>query len=162
MSFYRYYVAYGSNLNIKQMKRRCPSATVVGITALRDYQLLFKVSKTGAYLTIEKCEGKTVPVVIWKVTPEDEMMLDFYEGCPTYYYKTTKKITLNGRKIRAFVYIMHENRMFGIPSKEYIRRCRIGYKMFNFDLSNLTDAIYTSYDNLMKLVIQKNMGVKNA
>ena len=162
MSFYRYYVAYGSNLNMVQMKRRCPTATVVGVTVLNDYQLLFKVSKSGAYLTVEKCIGKKVPVVIWRVSHEDELMLDWYEGCPKYYYKTTKKFNLKGKTIKAFVYIMHENRKFGIPSKEYIRRCRIGYKMFNFDLNNLTDAIYTSYDNLIRTLVKNQLEVKNA
>ena len=49
----RYYLAYGSNLNIRQMRYRCPGAKPIGITAIPDYQLLYKGSKTGAYLTIE-------------------------------------------------------------------------------------------------------------
>lgn len=50
----KYYLAYGSNLNIRQMRYRCPTAKPIGITAIPDYELLYKGSKTGSYLTIEK------------------------------------------------------------------------------------------------------------
>ena len=68
----RYYIAYGSNLNVQQMRYRCPGARVVGISVIKGYELLYKGSKTGSYLTIEKKEGSTVPVVIWEVTESDE------------------------------------------------------------------------------------------
>ena len=51
----RYYIAYGSNLNVRQMRMRCPSARIIGTSKLNDYELLFKGSKTGSYLAIEKC-----------------------------------------------------------------------------------------------------------
>ena len=57
-----------------------------------DYELLFKGSKTGSYLTIEKKEGSTVPVVIWEVTESDEKSLDRYEGYPIFYYKKEMKL----------------------------------------------------------------------
>lgn len=33
----KYYIAYGSNLNVKQMKFRCPGAKVVGTSVIKDY-----------------------------------------------------------------------------------------------------------------------------
>ena len=72
----RYYIAYGSNLNIPQMRMRCPGARIIGTSVIEDYQLLFKGSKTGSYLTIEPMEGAEVPVVIWEVTETDEKALD--------------------------------------------------------------------------------------
>ena len=62
----RYYIAYGSNLNVRQMRMRCPSARIIGTSVLKDYELLFKGSKTGSYLTVEKKPGGTVPVAVWK------------------------------------------------------------------------------------------------
>ena len=82
----RYYIAYGSNLNVRQMRMRCPSARIIGTSEIPDYELLFKGSKTGSYLTIEECGDGTVPVVIWEVTESDEAALDRYEGFPTFYY----------------------------------------------------------------------------
>ena len=78
----RYYIAYGSNLNVRQMRMRCPHATILGTANLKDWELLFKGSRTGSYLTIEECENGTVPVVIWEVTAADEAALDRYEGFP--------------------------------------------------------------------------------
>ena len=51
----RYYIAYGSNLNVHQMRMRCPSARRIGTSELKGYELLFKGSKTGSYLTVEMC-----------------------------------------------------------------------------------------------------------
>lgn len=76
----RYYIAYGSNLNLRQMKMRCPTAKVMGTSVIKDYELLFKGSLTGAYLTIEPKKGSEVPVAVWIVTETDEEALDRYEG----------------------------------------------------------------------------------
>lgn len=135
----RYYIAYGSNLNIPQMRMRCPSARVIGTSEIKDYRLLFKGSKTGSYLTIESKEGGRVPVVAWSVTAEDEAALDRYEGFPTFYYKKEMELPIKGirsgrvRKRRCFVYIMHEDRPLGLPSNQYLRTCRDGYRSFGFD-----------------------------
>ena len=62
-----FYLAYGSNLNVRQMKLRCPTARVVGTAEIKDYELLFKGSQTGSYLTIEPKKGGIVPVAVWEV-----------------------------------------------------------------------------------------------
>ena len=146
----RYYIAYGSNLNIMQMRMRCPGARIIGTSVIEDYQLLFKGSKTGSYLTIEPMEDAEVPVVIWEVTETDEKALDRYEGYPNFYYK--KEMTLDIKGIRtgkvrrrdAFVYIMHEERELGIPSWYYVNTCLDGYRAFGFDEKYLFDAIRIS------------------
>ncbi len=148
----KYYIAYGSNLNINQMKRRCPTARVIGTGFIEDYELLFKGSKTGDYLTIEKAEGKSLPVAIWKVTELDEQALDRYEGYPTFYYKADVEIDIKGIKTgkeyrkKAFVYIMHEDRDVGMPSKYYVMTCLEGYKTFGFSPKYLEDAILKSME----------------
>ena len=142
----RYYIAYGSNLNVRQMRMRCPSARIIGTANLKDYELLFKSSKTGSYLTIEECKDGIVPVVIWEVTAPDETALDRYEGFPTFYYKKDIKLKYKGirtgkrRSVTAFAYIMHEERPVGIPSNFYMRTCLEGYDTFYFDKSILLGA----------------------
>ena len=146
------YLAYGSNLNIPQMKRRCPGARIIGTATIPDYRLLFKGSKTGFYLTIEPAEGYSVPVAVWEVTEEDEAALDRYEGYPTFYYKADLTLPIKGirsgkvRNRKAFIYIMHEDRPFGIPSPAYVRICREGYRSFSFDHNLLDEAIVFSAD----------------
>ena len=141
----KYYIAYGSNLNIRQMRFRCPGAKPIGISAIPDYELLFKGSKTGAYLTIEPKDGGLVPVAVWEVTADDEKHLDIYEGYPNFYYKKEVRLPVKlasgkTKKLTAFVYIMHEERSLGIPSLAYIRTCKEGYRNFGFDVKYLDRA----------------------
>ena len=142
----RYYIAYGSNLNVHQMRMRCPSARRIGTSVLKGYALLFKGSKTGSYLTVEKKPGSSVPVGVWEVTPADEKALDRYEGFPNFYYKKELTLPVKGirtgkiRKRRGFVYIMHENRPIGIPSLPYMQTCIRGYDDFGFDRRVLINA----------------------
>lgn len=145
----RYYIAYGSNLNIRQMRYRCPGAKPIGISAIPDYELLYKGSKTGAYLTIEPKNGSLVPIAVWAVTADDEKRLDIYEGYPNFYYKKEIRLPVklaSGkiRKVTAFVYIMHEERSIAIPSMTYIRTCEEGYRNFGFDVKYLDRAYMRS------------------
>ena len=43
----RYYFAYGSNMNLGQMRFRCPDAEVVGNVRLEDYRLAFRGRAPG-------------------------------------------------------------------------------------------------------------------
>jgi len=129
---------------------RCPGARIIGTSVIADYQLLFKGSMTGSYLTIEPKDGAEVPVAVWEVTETDEMALDRYEGYPNFYYKTEMTLDIKGiktKKVRrreAFVYIMHEERKLGIPSWYYVNTCLDGYRAFGFDENYLFDAIRIS------------------
>ena len=91
-----YYLAYGSNLNERQMKARCPGAVKIGTTILEGYRLTFRGGKVGTWeakayrrygtANIEPRKGCSVPVGIWSVTQGDERNLDRYEGYPHLYY----------------------------------------------------------------------------
>lgn len=145
----RYYAAYGSNLNLEQMKRRCPDAKAVGIAVIEGYELLFKGSKTGSYLTIEPDIKSQVPVGIFKVSPRDEKALDRYEGFPSFYYKKEMKLPVklaNGKmkNMKVFVYIMDESRPLGLPTWAYIATCDKGYEDFGFDPILLDKALERS------------------
>ena len=145
----KYYLAYGSNLNVRQMALRCPTAKPVGSAVIKDYELLFKGSKTGAYLTIEPKSGAEVPVAVWLVEPADEERLDVYEGFPAFYYKAELELPVryfSGKTVgrTAFVYIMHEERPLGLPSGSYVRTCLEGYRNFGFDKSILLAALENS------------------
>ena len=150
MKMKRYYLAYGSNLNVRQMKWRCPNARAVGTAVIENYELLFKGSKTGSYLTIEPKEGSSVPVAVWEVTESDERALDRYEGFPDFYYKKEIMIDFTGiktgktRRRKSFVYIMHEERPIGIPSLRYLYTCIDGYEDFGFDHKKLVAAYHKS------------------
>ena len=150
----RYYLAYGSNLNVRQMMIRCPSARMIGTATIEDYRLMVKGSETGSYLNIEPEEGCSVPVGVWEVSEADELALDRYEGFPTFYYKKELELPITGirtgkvRRRKAFVYIMHEDRLLGVPSNMYMRICMEGYMDFGFNYDTLWEAYeYSRQEN---------------
>ena len=140
----RYYMAYGSNLNKSQMRRRCPDAYPVGKTVLPNYQLVFR----RGVLTIEPKQGSSVPVVVWAISREDERSLDRYEGFPRLYYKQEFPIVFSGRsggKVKeiitdAMAYIMTDGHPIQEPSVPYMVTCMKGYDDFGLDMTPLFEA----------------------
>ena len=97
------YIAYGSNLNVTQMSRRCPTAKVYGIGFLNNWELIYRGSKTGAYATIQRKKGTLVPIVVWEIEKADEKNLDIYEGFPTFYFKQSVMVSLPQGKKKAML-----------------------------------------------------------
>ena len=123
------YIAYGSNLNLAQMAGRCPTAEVAGKAVLRGWRLAFR-----SVATIERRIGYSVPVLVWKLQPEDEQSLDRYEGWPNLYYKENLKVTLDGKRRTAMVYIMNGNsHPYSPPARSYMRTILSGYESAGFD-----------------------------
>lgn len=135
------YVAYGSNLNLKQMAYRCPSASIFGTGQLTNWELLYRGSATNLHATIAKKQGSYVPVLLWSIEPEDEKRLDIYEGYPRYYYKQNVMVDIDGKKKRAMVYIMNQQCVPRKPSSTYIENIRRGYIDNNFDLALFENSL---------------------
>ena len=76
------YFAYGSNIDLEQMVRRCPAAQVVGPVTLENYELAFRGS---GFATIVPKKGGVVHGLLWSITPLCEQALDRYEGYPRHY-----------------------------------------------------------------------------
>lgn len=157
-SLTRFYIAYGSNLNVRQMKIRCPKARLVGTATLENHILYFRGSLTGSYLTIEPKIGASVPVAVWEITEIDEIALDRYEGYPNFYYKQdytlqvtsmdkTKETTLD-----CFAYVMRSDRPIGLPSEYYVYTCLEGYEYFGFDKRILINTV-----NRMRRILCRRM-----
>lgn len=157
MSKDKVYIAYGSNLNLPQMAQRCPTAKVLGVSEIKDYELLFRGSKTGSYATVEPCEGKTVPVLLWSVKPQDEKSLDRYEGYPTFYEKENMALSLDGKEVNAFVYVMTEGHRLGMPSQYYVDVIAEGYQSAGFDLNILQEAITQTAQQMTEEPEQQSM-----
>lgn len=160
-----YYLAYGSNLSMKQMADRCPGAVPIGTARINGYRLLFKGSRSGSYLTIEKDKESQVPVVVWKIDKYDELRLDRYEGCPTFYYKANMKVDVSSflddrppQKIDAIIYIMHEERKLGCPSFQYYDTCLEGYCRFGFDPAILRKALGDSVGKRLATRMLREVG----
>ena len=141
----KYYIAYGSNLSMERMKRRCPDAKAVGTANIFNCRLEFRGSGSGNYLTIVPGTG-TVPVGIWEVSRADEKALDRYEGFPVFYHKEdfavpVKEIKTGKVRTRTcFAYVMNKGAKIGVPSAEYAGICLEGYRDFGFTAEVLLNA----------------------
>jgi len=134
------YMAYGSNMNIEQMSKRCPDAKVVGSSYLLDWRLTMPF-----YANIEKEKGSKVPVLIWEISEKDEHELDIYEGYPTEYGKQNLTAEVNGQEVEVMVYIMTEEyKVKNVkPRDGYEDTIRQGYKDAGFDLEEFQPVRHT-------------------
>lgn len=165
VSMKKYYLAYGSNLSMAQMAQRCPDAVYVGTATLKDYQLLFKGSSSGSYLTVEPKKGSGVPVLVWQVSERDENSLDRYEGFPVFYYKKAVEVEIHSLletetviRAEAIIYIMHEDRQLGCPTRHYYGICKEGYLRFGFDTGILEKALTDSVGKRMGKQMLREVG----
>lgn len=140
------YVAYGSNMNIEQMRFRCPNSKVIGNGKLVGWKLVFNM-----HLDVINTNNRKdiVPVVIWDINKKDWDRLDMYEGYPNYYVKEFVNVKYdNGKNKKAVVYVMADN-MKGIapPMVNYFKTCEQGYIDNNINLDYLYEALNYSIEN---------------
>lgn len=135
------YAAYGSNLNLPQMRRRCPDAEIVGAGVLNDYRLTFCGNYRGCGVaTIEPQRGSSVQIGVFAVSAADEKSLDVYEGFPSLYRKENILVNMADGSIKeCMVYIMNCG-VPAMPSNTYYETIRDGYRYFSFNLRKLSAA----------------------
>lgn len=152
----KYYVAYGSNLNKKQMKKRCPDAKFLGTGTIKDYELLFR-GGLNAVATIEPKKGGTVDYGLWEISPADEQKLDRYEGFPNLYRKEQMTLCFEERNIEAMAYIMDPDYVLGIPPQTYYSTIFQGYLDCGFDTERLLEAAQKCADEFNEMCAKKGM-----
>lgn len=133
----RLYAAYGSNMNLKQMARRCPNAKIVGKGVIRDYKLVFAYKGVATLITEA---GQSVPVVLWEITRACEVSLDIYEGYPRLYRKENFAVCMeNGMVELAMAYIMNKpySDILETPTDLYRQTIIDGYNDNGIDLINI-------------------------
>lgn len=136
------YAAYGSNMNLKQMKKRCPNAVAAGIGILPDYRLVFRGFRRGV-ANIEKADGFSVPIVLWEITDKCEESLDYYEGYPRMYTKADVSVTVGNQEVKAMAYVMTEKyeNAYKMPTGDYYNIIAEGYKDHKLDKDTLKGAL---------------------
>ena len=108
------YMAYGSNLNKRQMSYRCPTARAVGSAMIYGHELVFR----GVADIAKSNDSMYIPVGIWEIEPRDEHALDVYEGYPNLY----GKVKIAG----IMTYTMNRDNI-SKPSKHYFDTILEGY-----------------------------------
>jgi hypothetical protein len=132
------YFAYGANLNISAMTRRCPDAKPVGRFYLPGQRLTF-----SGVATIVPDESATAPGALWHISCQDERNLDIFEGFPYLYRK--QNFWINGRKFMA--YVMNDSNGYP-PNPGYVSTIRHGYHDWQLDTKFLDHALNSvNYNN---------------
>lgn len=117
------YFAYGSNLSLEQIKRRCPESIPMVRAKLKDYKLVY-----NKYADIVPWEGEVVYGAIYELSLKDLNNLDKYERYPELYNKIDIKVEDDkGEIFEAFAYIMVK-KGDEKPNKDYIEIIRNGYE----------------------------------
>ena len=124
------YFAYGSNLWLQQMERRCPSSKLLGLAKLRHWVWIISERHYANIIPSPIPDSDDhVYGLVFELTPEDEDELDIYEGVPTAYVKRYMEVEMLGtpeRKVDALVYVDIERAGESTPYSEYIGRINNG------------------------------------
>ncbi|MGY4648702.1 phage replication-related protein YjqB (UPF0714/DUF867 family)/gamma-glutamylcyclotransferase (GGCT)/AIG2-like uncharacterized protein YtfP [Mycobacterium sp. URHB0021] len=112
------YFAYGSNICVRQMARRCPDAVDPRPATLADHGWL--INQRGV-ATVEPFDGSQVHGVLWQVTDDDLATLDSAEGVPSRYRRDRLTVQTDAGSSEAWVYIDHRVDP-GAPRPGYLER----------------------------------------
>jgi gamma-glutamylcyclotransferase len=120
------YFAYGSNLQLAQMRKRCPESRYLGVAYLRGYK--FQINQRG-YANVVPSQDDVVAGLCYLLSAEDERRLDVNEGVAFGAYQKEildvelflAKAVVVGRKVSeiiefGFVGVAMDGRREGAPT----------------------------------------------
>lgn len=125
-----YYFAYASNLNLQQMKERCPDSITISTATLHHYQVVFTGWSRywrGGIATIRPLRGSRVRGGIYQVSEECMKRLDKYEG-PEYQRLNIIVNNEDNEPVEAITYINTSQSRESKPSSQYLDTIRQGYR----------------------------------
>ena len=126
------YFAYGSNLNVDQIKERCKSFRLVGKSILKRYKLEFggfsdKWDCGTANIVLD--ENEEVWGIIYELTENALMDLDYCEGN---YDRVGVSVFNNFKKLNAFTYQLKNKNDKSNPSNMYLSIMIDAARKFSF------------------------------
>ena len=145
------YFAYGSNCYFSRMKKRCPSAEVVGIDYIEGF--VMKFNKEGvdgtAKANIVREKGRTYGVV-YSIDKKDVESLDVAEGLDVHYYKRQVR-TKSGKKCITYIALDEKVKEGLFPSSTY------KWLVVQGLLSSGVDAEYVKKVGDVKVAVTKSI-----
>ena len=114
------YFAYGSNLHLGQMHRRCPASRYIGTASLPSHR--FHINQRG-YANVLYSPGHCVQGLVFLITGDDEKQLDKCEGVSRAYYdKQLLEIEVypaSGNHVARLVFDMAQQLKYQRPDDTY-------------------------------------------
>jgi gamma-glutamylcyclotransferase (GGCT)/AIG2-like uncharacterized protein YtfP len=126
------YFAYGSNLSLAQMRVRCPEAIPVAAQDLPGYRLAFVGERTarwgrGGVATVVPQAGVSVHGALYRLSREDELALDGFEGVATGRYRKDI-LRIAGHSEPTLVYLANASLdAENMPNAKYLAVIRQGF-----------------------------------
>jgi len=120
------YFAYGVNLNLRGLQRRCPRAKALSVALLKGYRLVFR-----RYADIVADEKAEVHGALFELTPACVKALDDFEGAE-YARRTVTVETAEGPK-QAMAYMMINTAPIAPPALPYYSEIAQGYRDWKLD-----------------------------
>ncbi len=130
------YFAYGSNLSLDQMSRRCPGSRMMDTGYIEDHELSFTTYANrwkGGVADIMEKKGSKVWGLVYELSLEDLSNLDYYEGFPDFYRR--KKVKVFGRKTsheEVWTYFVVDKKGYIPPSRVYFEIIYDAARVFGF------------------------------
>lgn len=137
------YWAYGSNLNVENMKFRCPGAVKKGRLFVTGGRLVFR---GVADVVSSENEIERIPGGLWQITRRCEVALDRYEGVAggLYVKRYIRYTDKHGVEHRVLYYKMRQQGIMP-PSEYYLNTIIDGYRDFGLPLEELDQAVQRSW-----------------
>ena len=117
------YFAYGSNMDLVQMKKRCLDSKLIGAARLEHHRLDFTrySSLWGCGVAdVIKDPQQEVWGLLFSISEIDLTALDNYEGYPTCYTRKNVNVLCDGEIFKdVIVYYVVRKENFQKPNKKY-------------------------------------------
>jgi len=118
------YFAYASNMNLAQMKERCPGGRFLKLAVLAGYRFVYdgySVTRQGATANIVKSETESVRGALFEITEKDRLSLDAHEGYPREYDRKVVEVRDADGAAHAAMTYFRPGRALGKPHPDYER-----------------------------------------
>ena len=112
-----FYFAYGSNMDVGAMARRCPRSKALGLARLERHRL---AAMREGWLTAVRDPTSAVHGVLWDLALSDVAALDRYEGLPQGLYAKLTQVVIAKRAPKQAIVYFGANAGPGVPRPAYI------------------------------------------
>lgn len=144
------YFAYGSNLNDRDLRNRCPDARPDATARLEGWRLTFR-----GVADIEPAAGRSVHGALWWLSERDLANLDSYEGVPSHYVRRAVKVETGEGPREAITYVMARDSYLGLPSASYLDCIEAGYRRWALPINELGLAVRETRRALESLGVER-------
>ncbi len=137
----KYYFAYGSNMNLSQIRERLKNKTLqlLDIVYINNMKLIFpkfSLKKKGGVASFDSSMNDKLWGVIFEVTDDDILKLDYWEGTSQEQFPKYKRESILVTNMAGTTY------------------SAITYRVYSNDFSLMTEDMFLPYVNYMTTIIE--------